>query len=87
MTPGNYTVTTLMTALNASFAAYGNPSIIISYDDTTNKYTFAHSNSLFRIIRPASTMNTVLGFESAEIADTAFQNPQGSTLTTTVNEG
>ena len=88
VTPGNYTVTTLMTELNEQLNPNGdlNPDILISYDDKTYMYTFTHITSLFLIIRPSSTMNTVLGFESGEIADTVLQNPQGSTLTTEVDK-
>ena len=88
VTPGNYTVTTLKEELNEQLNPNGDPDpdILISYDDKTYKYTFTHITSLFLIIRPASTMNTVLGFESGEIADTVLQNPQGSTLTTDVDK-
>ena len=88
VTPGNYTVTSLMTELNEQLNPNGDPDpdVLISYNDTTSKCTFTHPNSLFLIIMPTSTMNTVLGFESGEIADTVFQNPQGSTLRTDVNK-
>ena len=88
VTPGNYTVTELMAELNSQF----NPTdlvdqtVKITYNDTTSMCTFTHPISLFLIIMPTSTMNTVLGFESGEIADTVFQNPQGSTLRTDVNK-
>ena len=42
ITPGNYTVSTLMTALNTAFTAgVGNfQNIIVTYSDTPNKYLF-----------------------------------------------
>ena len=89
VTPGNYTVTSLMTELNSKFNPLNltDQTVKITYNDTTNKCTFTHPTSLFLIIMPTSTMNTVLGFESGEIYTTVFENIQGSTLTTNLNKG
>ena len=53
----------------------------------TNMYMFSHTLSPFLVIRPTSTMNTVLGFEPGEIDGTVTTNPAGSTLTTNIDKG
>ena len=68
ITPGNYTVSTLMTAFNAVTAALpaGNfKNIIITYSDISNKCTLTTSaNTTYSlVILATSTMNSVLGFE------------------------
>ena len=67
ITPGNYTVSTLMTALNTAFTAgVGNfQNIIVTYSDTTNKYLFTTgaTTTYSLSILATSTMNSVLGFE------------------------
>ena len=80
---GNYTVSSLMGALNEAFgkattASY--KSIVVTYDSTTNKYLFSDSASHFLTIKSASTMNKVLGFEDGERDDSAFDDAQGSVL-------
>ena len=62
----DYSVSTLMTALNAAFAAlFGNfQNITVIYSDTRNKYpltTSANTNYNFTFLA-ASTKNSVLGF-------------------------
>ena len=65
ITPGNYTVSTLMTALNTAFTAgVGNfQNIIVTYSDTTNKYLFTTgaTTTYSLSILATSTMNSVLG--------------------------
>ena len=62
---GNYTVASLMTALNTAFAnATGNfKNITVTYSDVTNMYTFtAGVNKIYSLsILATSTINSVLG--------------------------
>ena len=64
---GNYTVSTLMTALNSEFALGGGnfQNIVVTYSDSTNMYTFttAAVSTYSLSILATSTMNSVLGFE------------------------
>ena len=87
ITAGNYTVSSLMTALNTAFAsAAGNfQNITVTYSDITNKYTFTTgANTTYSLsILDTSTMNSVLGFESGEI-NLSVPNGTGSTLSSTV---
>ena len=73
VTPGNYTVSSFMTALNAAFQAATTVSfrgIVVTYSDITNRFPFTHSSSYFLRIVSTSTMNSVLGFETGEINTT-----------------
>lgn len=68
ITPGNYTVTSLKTALNTRFAALvGNnfANITVDYSDSTNIYTLTTAAGTTHIltILATSTINSVLGFE------------------------
>ena len=84
ITPGNYTVSTFMTALNAQLQACATvsfKSIVVTYSDTTNLFTFTHSSSYFIRIVSTSTMNSVIGFETGEINTTIVP----TTISTTVN--
>jgi len=68
ITPGNYTVTSLMAAMNTRFAALvGNnfANITVTYSDITNMYTLTTAAGTTHIlsILATSTINSVLGFE------------------------
>ena len=67
ITPGNYTVSELLSALNVKFAAATNASyhgITVTYDTNSNKYKFTDTAAGYLIIQSMSTMNIVIGFES-----------------------
>ena len=90
ITKGNYTVSSLMTALNARFAALvGNnfANVTVTYSDITNMYTFkTAANTTYSLTFLAtSTMNAVLGFEPG-LVNNSIPNAIGSTLKTTVQK-
>ena len=82
ITPGNYTVTELLSALNVQFAAATTTSyrgITVTYNTNSNPYTFTDTTAGYLIIQSTSTMNSVLGFEN-ELIDISVRNAVGSTL-------
>ena len=73
ITPGNYTVSSFMIALNTAVQAATTAAfkgIVVTYSDFTNRYKFSHSLSYFQLLVSTSTVNAVLGFETGEINST-----------------
>ena len=64
ITPGNYTVTTFLTALNTAFSNAANnfSTLTATYSDITNKFTSVATHARTLSISPSSTMNQCIGF-------------------------
>ena len=63
---GNYTSSTLITALKAGFSANGETNINITISKVNGKLTFTNTVNNFTIVSSGSTMMDVLGFISTQ---------------------
>jgi hypothetical protein len=70
ITPGNYTVTTFLTALNAVLANGINNfvGITVTYSDLTSKFTITSTRARTLSISSISTLNNCIGFPNGLIA-------------------
>jgi len=87
ITPGNYTVTTFLTALNAALANGANNflGITVTYSDLTNMFTFTCPHTYTLGLNVASTMNNCVGFLNGAIANSyTTQTGTSTTISTTI---
>jgi hypothetical protein len=63
---GNYTYTTLITALKSGFSANGETNVNITFNKTNGKYTFTNTVNNFTFVSSGSTMLDILGFISTQ---------------------
>ena len=87
ITPGNYTVTTFLTALNNVLANGANNFLGITATDSdlTNKFTFTCPHTYTLGLSANSTMNTCIGFPSGINANTyTTQTGTSTTISTTI---
>jgi hypothetical protein len=70
ITPGNYTVTTFLTALNVQLATGVNNflGITATYSDITNKFTIVSTRARTLSISSTSTLNNCIGFPSGLVS-------------------
>ena len=72
ITPGNYTVITFLTALNAQLANGVNNflGITATYSDLTSKFTFTCPHTYTLGLSALSTVNNCVGFPTGAVANT-----------------
>ena len=91
ITPGNYTVTTFLTALNAALANGANNflSITVTYSSITNKFTFPCPHTGVLGLAASSTMNNCVGFPNGTVANsfTTQTNTSSAFTSTTTRSG
>jgi hypothetical protein len=92
ITPGNYTVTTFLTALNVQLATGINNflGITATYSDITNKFTIVSTRARTLSISSTSTLNACIGFPSGLIAGLSVlsgANTYSTYISTTARPG
>ena len=87
ITPGNYTVTSFLVALNAKLATGANNflGITATYSDITNKFTFTCPHTYTLGLSALSTMNACVGFPTGLVANSyTTQTGTSTTISTTI---
>ena len=87
ITPGNYTVTSFLVALNAKLATGANNflGITAKYSDITNKFTFTCPHTYTGGVSAVSTMNACVGFPTGLVANSyTTQTGTSTTISTTI---
>ena len=91
ITPGNYTVTTFLVALNAKLATGANNflGITATYSDITNKFTFTCPHTGTLGLSALSTMNNCVGFPNGTVTNsyTTQTNTSSAFTSTTTRPG
>jgi len=73
ITAGNYTTSTITTALKTALESIMGATATVTYNSTTNKFTLAHSGTSFFVDTTASNnIAYAIGFESNQSASTSL---------------